>query len=238
MSPTYNERDNVEEFIARVFAAVPRADLYIVDDNSPDGTGQLVQQLSESNPQLHLVDRTGERGYAAASREGLSLLAQQEYDAIITMDCDLSHDPAVIPSMIEQIRRGAEIVVGSRYITGGGIRNWSLSRRLLSRWGNWYTAVMLDTGVRDCTSGFRAYRVDVLRQGTIASTTSSGYAFLTEVLYRLRRAGVKNIVEVPITYVERVAGESKMSKTIIIESMRQVTMWGFNRVLGYRKYGQ
>ena len=231
MSPTYNERDNVEEFIARVFAAVPRADLYIVDDNSPDGTGQRVQQLCESNPQLHLVDRTAERGYAAASREGLSLLAQQEYDAIITMDCALSHDPAVIPSMIEQIRRGAEIVVGSRYITGGGIRNWSLSRRLLSRWGNWYTAVMLDTGVRDCTSGFRAYRVDVLRRGTIASTTSSGYAFLTEVLYRLRRAGVNNIVEVPITYVERVAGESKMSKTIISESMRQVTTWGLQRLL-------
>ena len=231
MSPTYNERDNVEEFIARVFAAVPRADLYIVDDNSPDGTRLLVQQLCESNPQLHLVDRTTERGYAAASREGLSLLAQQEYDAIITMDCDLSHDPAVIPSMIGQIRRGAEIVVGSRYITGGGIRNWSLSRRLLSRWGNWYTAVMLGTGVRDCTSGFRAYRVDVLRRGTIASTTSSGYAFLTEVLYRLRRAGVNNIVEVPITYVERVAGESKMSKTIISESMRQVTTWGLQRLL-------
>ncbi len=231
MSPTYNERDNVEEFIARVFAAVPRADLYIVDDNSPDGTRLLVQQLCESNPQLHLVDRTTERGYAAASREGLSLLAQQEYDAVITMDCDLSHDPAVIPSMIEQIRRGAEIVVGSRYITGGGIRNWSLSRRLLSRWGNWYTAVMLGTGVRDCTSGFRAYRVDVLRRGTIASTTSSGYAFLTEVLYRLRRAGVNNIVEVPITYVERVAGESKMSKTIISESMRQVTTWGLQRLL-------
>jgi dolichol-phosphate mannosyltransferase len=136
--------------------------------------------------------------------------------------------------MLEQIRAGADVVIGSRYVRGGGVRNWPLFRRLLSRVGNLYTGMMLGVGVRDCTSGFRAYRGDVIRAGTIATTTSSGYAFLTEVLFRLRQRGGYVIVEVPIIYVERIAGESKMSKTIISESMRRVTGWGFSRLLRRR----
>lgn len=230
MSPTYNERDNVDEFLWRVLAAVPTADVYIVDDNSPDGTGQRVRELSITNPQIHLITRSGERGYAAASREGLVHLANNGYDAIVTIDCDLSHDAQVIPMMLVRLESGADVVIGSRYVRGGGVRNWSLSRRALSRLGNWYTGFMLGVGAHDCTSGFRAYRGEVIRSGTIANTTSNGYAFLTEVLFRLRQHGLARFVEVPIVYVERVAGESKMSKTIISESMRRVTGWGIERL--------
>ncbi|MGA1743276.1 MAG: glycosyltransferase, partial [Ilumatobacteraceae bacterium] len=190
MSPTYNERDNVDEFLHRVGAVIPTADIYIVDDDSPDGTGSRVREIGTSNPRVRLIARTGERGYAAASRDGLVQLARAGYDAIITIDCDLSHDPAVIPVMLDQLESGADVVVGSRYVIGGGVRNWSLFRRLLSRCGNWYTGFMLGVGVRDCTSGFRAYRSEVIRSGTLADTSSNGYAFLTEVLFRLRQRGV------------------------------------------------
>ena len=229
MSPTYNERDNVDEFLHRVGAAVPTADIYIVDDDSPDGTGSRVREIGASNPRVRLIARTGERGYAAASRDGLVQLAHSGYDAIVTIDCDLSHDATVIPLMLERLESGADVVIGSRYVVGGGVRNWSLFRRLLSRWGNRYTGFMLGVGVRDCTSGFRAYRSDVIRLGAISDTTSNGYAFLTEVLFRLRQREVRNFVEVPIVYVDRVAGESKMSKTIITESMRKVTGLGLER---------
>ncbi|MFM7897872.1 MAG: glycosyltransferase, partial [Actinomycetota bacterium] len=174
--------------------------------------------------------RVGERGYAAASRDGLTNIAALGFDAIITIDCDLSHDPNVIPNMLKQLAEGADVVIGSRYVAGGGVHNWPLSRRLLSRWGNAYTGLMLGVGVRDCTSGFRAYSGEVIRAGNIATTTSSGYAFLTEVLFRLRQRGDCQIVEVPIIYAERIAGESKMSKTIISESMRRVTAWGLSRL--------
>jgi len=234
MSPTYNERDNIDEFLERVLAVVPSADVFIVDDNSPDGTGQRVREISSENSRVHLISRSGERGYAAASREGLVHLANNGYEAIVTIDCDLSHDAQVIPAMLTQLESGANVVIGSRYVPGGGVRNWSLARRILSRTGNWYTGFMLGVGVRDCTSGFRAYRGDIIRSGTISSTTSNGYAFLTEVLYRLRQLGVTGLVEVPIVYVERIAGESKMNKTIISESMRRVTGWGLGRLLRRR----
>jgi len=230
MTPTYNERDNVDAFLARVQAAVPTADIFFVDDNSPDGTGARVAEHATRQPRVHLISRVGERGYATASRDGLATIAAQGFDAIITIDCDLSHDPNVIPNMLKQLAEGADVVIGSRYVAGGGVRNWPLSRRLLSRWGNAYTALMLGVGVRDCTSGFRAYSGEVIRVGTIATTTSNGYAFLTEVLFRLRQRGGCRIVEVPIIYAERIAGESKMSKTIISESMRRVTAWGFSRL--------
>jgi dolichol-phosphate mannosyltransferase len=152
--------------------------------------------------------------------------------------------------LLEALSRGADVAIGSRYVLGGGVRNWSLSRRLLSRWGNWYTGIMLGVGVRDCTSGYRAYRSEVIRSGVVAATTSDGYSFLTEVLFRLRGglghtdsdSGMPvrwRITEVPIIYTERVAGESKMNKTIISESMRRVTLWGLrhlmSRLLGRRR---
>jgi dolichol-phosphate mannosyltransferase len=229
MTPTYNERDNIDEFLRQVQSVDPEIDIFVVDDNSPDGTGLRALELARMNPKIHVISRSGDRGYAAASREGLMSIAADGYDVIVTLDCDLSHNPQAIPTMIARINSGADVVIGSRYVQGGGVRNWTLFRRLLSRWGNFYTAFMLGVGIRDCTSGFRAYRGEVVRAGIISSTTSSGYAFLTEVLFRLRQSKVFAIVEVPIVYVDRTAGESKMSKTIISESMRHVTKWGLRR---------
>lgn len=231
MTPTYNERDNIDEFLRQVQSVDPEIDIFVVDDNSPDGTGLRALELAQTNPKIHVISRSGDRGYAAASREGLMSIAADGYDVIVTLDCDLSHNPQAIPTMIARINSGADVVIGSRYVQGGGVRNWNLFRRLLSRWGNLYTALMLGVGIRDCTSGFRAYRGEVVRAGIISSTTSSGYAFLTEVLFRLRQSNVFVIVEVPIVYVDRTAGESKMSKTIIRESMQRVTRWGIQRLL-------
>ena len=226
MTPTYNERDNVEEFLVRIQTAIPSADIYFVDDNSPDGTGDLVAERAKRDDRVSLITRNGERGYAAASREGLSTIAKRGYDAIVTIDCDLSHDPNVIPTMLDQLASGADVVIGSRYVTGGGVRNWSLSRRLLSRWGNLYTSFMLGIKVRDCTSGFRTYGHKVITSGVIPSTTSNGYAFLSEVLMKLHATRHYRVVEVPIVYVDRISGQSKMNKTIVSESMRLVTKWG------------
>ena len=234
VTPTYNERENIDEFLARVTAAVPAADIFVVDDASPDGTGHRVREHATLDPRVHLVTRTGERGFAAASREGLAMIASRGYDIIVTVDCDLSHDPIVIATMVQHIEAGADMVIGSRYVRGGQVQNWSLYRRLLSRLGNLYTGFMLGLNVRDCTSGFRAYRGVVIRDGTVGTTIANGYAFLSEVLLRLRQTGSYHIVETPITYTDRRAGESKMDKTIIGESMRLVTVWGLRRILRRR----
>lgn len=231
MTPTYNERENVAEFLSRVHDAVPTADIFVVDDSSPDGTGELVAEIAERDNRVNLITRKGERGYAAASREGLSVIAAKSYDAIVTMDCDLSHDPRIITVMLDRLIKGANIVIGSRYVPGGGVRDWSLFRRLLSRWGNRYTALMLGIPVHDCTSGFRTYQTDVIKSGEISATVSDGYAFLSETLMRLQASGKWSIVEVPILYTNRVIGISKMNKKIIGESMRRVTTWGLKRFL-------
>ena len=231
MSPTFNERENIDRFLTQVRSEVPQADIFIVDDNSPDGTGDRVTEWAATDACIHLLSRRGSRGYADASREGLAAIAIAGFDVIVTIDCDLSHDPAEIPRMLQSITEGADVVIGSRYVKGGGVENWSLFRRLLSRWGNRYTAFMLGVPVRDCTSGFRAYRSDVIQTGVIGATNSAGYAFLSEVLLRLRREGQFSIEEIPITYRDRTSGESKMNTTIISESMRLVTKWGLTRLL-------
>ena len=232
MTPTYNERANIDEFLLQLRNAVPDADIFVVDDSSPDETAARVTEHAAHDPKVHLISRQGPRGYAAASREGLRLIAASGYDVVVTLDCDLSHDPRTIPLMIEAVGMGADVVVGSRYIAGGGVRNWSLFRRVLSRCGNWYTALMLGVGVKDCTSGFRAYRAEIIRSGAITATTSSGYAFLTEVLLRVRQNQTYSVVEVPIIYTDRTAGSSKMSSSIVVESMQRVTWWGVRRLMG------
>ena len=254
MTPTYNERANIDEFVRRTRAAVPDAHIFVVDDASPDGTGERVVELAASDPLLSLVSRDGARGYAAASRDGLARISAQGFDAIVTIDCDLSHDPRDIPRMLEVLAHDADVVIGSRYVPDGGVCNWPLSRRLLSRWSNRYTDFMLGLGVRDCTSGLRAYRGEVMRGGVVAATTSDGYSFLPEVLYRLRGGLPHNdnaqvftdgtpgapvrwrIIEVPVILSQRVAGKSKMNRTIISESMRQVTLWGLQRFIGLRRF--
>ncbi len=197
----------------------------VVDDLSPDGTGEIADGVAAELGQVTVVHRQGKPGLGAAYRHGFDLAFQQGFDAIVSMDSDFSHDPAVIPTMLRLLGEGADVVIGSRYVAGGGTQDWPLRRRLLSRWGNRYTGLLLAAKVRDCTAGFRAYRAEVLQQINPGSTGAEGYAFLTELTRRLARSGA-NIVETPILFKDREKGTSKMSGRIIVESMLLVTRWG------------
>lgn len=223
--PTYNERDNVQGILEAIRAAAPDADIMVVDDNSPDGTGALAEEVAARLGRIRVVHRSGKAGLGAAYRHGFSLAFDEGYDAIVSMDSDFSHDPAVIPEMLRRIADGADAVVGSRYVPGGGTVNWPLHRRLLSRWGNRYTGFVLGMKVRDCTSGFRAYRASALQAADPGSTSAEGYAFLTELVRRLAGHGAR-VVETPILFKDREAGTSKMSGRIVVESMLLVTRWG------------
>jgi dolichol-phosphate mannosyltransferase len=233
--PTYEEADNVGRFLAAVRTAVPQADVLIVDDNSPDGTGELAEQAAAELGQVKVLHRPGKHGLGTAYRAGFAVALDEGYDVVVQMDVDLSHDPATIPSMLERIALGADVVIGSRYVPGGGTVAWPLHRRLLSRWGNRYTAGVLRLPLHDVTSGFRTLRASSLRAIDPAATTAEGYAFLTELARRLVRSGAK-VEEVPITFVDRAYGESKMSGAIIVESMVLVTRWGWHdAVAGLRR---
>lgn len=223
--PTFNERENVVDLLHALRAAVPAADLMVVDDLSPDGTGELADAAAAELGRVTVVHRQGKPGLGAAYRHGFDLAFEAGYDAIVSMDSDFSHDPAVIPTMLRLLEEGADVVIGSRYVAGGGTKDWPLRRRLLSRWGNRYTGLLLRAKVRDCTAGFRAYRADTLKAIDPGSTGAEGYAFLTELTRRLARHGAR-IVETPILFKDREKGTSKMSGRIIVESMLLVTRWG------------
>jgi dolichol-phosphate mannosyltransferase len=228
--PTYNEAENIVPFLHAVRAAAPQADILVVDDNSPDGTGTLAEEVASELGSIKVLHRAGKQGLGAAYRHGFTTAFDEGYEVIVSMDADFSHDPAVIPTMLQLLAEGADAVVGSRYVPGGATENWPLRRRLLSKWGNRYTAGVLGLSVRDCTSGFRAYRAAALRAIDPASTTADGYAFLTELVRKLTANGSK-VMETPITFRDRQFGTSKMSGKIIAESMLLVTKWGvFDRL--------
>jgi dolichol-phosphate mannosyltransferase len=223
--PTYNEADNIVPFLTAVRAAAPDVEVLVVDDNSPDGTGRLADETAVALGNISVLHRTGKAGLGAAYRHGFEVAFERGHDVIVSMDSDLSHDPAVIPTMIGLVQQGADAVVGSRYVPGGGTVHWPLRRRLLSKWGNRYTGFVLGLRVRDCTSGFRAYRASALRAAQPGETSAEGYAFLTELVRRLARSGAR-VVETPILFRDRERGVSKMSGRIIVESMWLVTRWG------------
>jgi glycosyltransferase involved in cell wall biosynthesis len=233
--PTYNERENVAAVLNAVRESIPGADILVVDDNSPDGTAKLVNETSEALGRIDLLQRPGKQGLGSAYREGFRIAIERGYDAVVSMDVDLSHDPAVILEMIRLLEAGADAVIGSRYVPGGATVDWPLHRRVLSRWGNRYTSRVLGLPIRDCTSGFRAYRGDALARIDTGSTTAEGYAFLTELVRRLVRDGSR-VAETPIVFTDRRHGTSKMSGRIVVESMLLVTRWGlgdlFNRLAG------
>jgi dolichol-phosphate mannosyltransferase len=179
-----------------------------------------------NDPNLHLLTRDGTRGYAAASRDGFAWCLDRDIDIMITMDCDLSHDPAALAAIIDRASGGADLVIGSRYVDGGSINNWPLHRRLLSRWGNRYTAAMLRLPFTDCTSGFRAYRRSCLEAILAAGPSADGYAFLTETLRIVAGDSRWFATETPITFTDRTRGRSKMSLRIVLESIVLVTRWG------------
>jgi dolichol-phosphate mannosyltransferase len=232
--PTYNERENVAALLVAIRSTLPAADVLVVDDNSPDGTASIVEETAAELGQIKLLRRPGKHGLGSAYREGFAIALDEGYEAIVSMDVDFSHDPSSLPELLALLDAGADAVIGSRYVPGGATVDWPLHRRVLSRWGNRYTSLVLRLQVRDCTSGFRAYRASALAAIEPSSTTAEGYAFLTELVRRLVRSGYR-VMESPIVFRDRRYGESKMSSRIIVESMLLVTRWGVRDLLPSRQ---
>ena len=231
--PTYCERENIETVLARVRAAVPDADILVVDDNSPDGTAELVDAARERMGNIRALRRESKDGLGAAYRAGFSYGLDHGYDILVEMDADLSHDPAALPALIDSVEHGADLAIGSRYVPGASIPNWTRRRRALSRCGNAYAAFMLRVPVHDLTSGFRAFRAETLRAVEVETSRATGYAFQIELADRVALAGGA-IVEHPIAFNDRTDGESKMSTRITGEALALVTWWGIRGRSGRR----
>lgn len=224
-TPTYIEADNIEEFLRRARAAVPTADILVLDDNSPDGTADIAEKVGAELGRIDVLRRPEKRGLGAAYRAGFAVGIARGYEVICQIDADLSHDPEVLPQLIGAIEDGADLAIGSRYVPGGAIPHWPARRLALSKYGNMYARFMLRTGVMDTSAGFRAYRADLLTAIDFASTRAKGYGFQLELTYRTARLGAK-VVELPITFTDRVRGYSKMSASVIGEEMLLMTWWG------------
>ncbi|HUR51924.1 MAG TPA: polyprenol monophosphomannose synthase [Mycobacteriales bacterium] len=222
--PTYDERENLEIIAERLHAAVADADLLVVDDNSPDGTGELADQLAAREPWAHVLHRTGKEGLGAAYLAGFAWARDRGYDVVVEMDADGSHAPEQLPRLLAALE-SADLVLGSRWVDGGQVENWPRTRELLSRGGNAYTRMALGLPLRDATGGYRAYRRTVLDPLLDKGIASQGYCFQVDLAWQVWRAGHR-VVEVPITFVERERGESKMSRAIVAEALWRVTVWG------------
>jgi dolichol-phosphate mannosyltransferase len=222
--PTYDERENLELVARRLHAAVPSAHLLVVDDGSPDGTGALADQLAASHDWLHVLHRRHKAGLGAAYIAGFAWAREHDYDVVVEMDADGSHAPEELPRLLAALQ-SADVVLGSRWVEGGRVVNWPRSRELLSRGGNWWTRRMLRLPLRDATGGYRAYRRSVLDALPLTEVASQGYCFQVDLAWQAWRAG-NRVVEVPITFVERERGESKMSRAIVLEALWRVTWWG------------
>lgn len=229
--PTFNERASIEEVARLVLAAGPVIDLLVVDDSSPDRTAEVVGELASSaGGRIHLIERPAKVGLGTAYVDGFHWALRRGFEAIVAMDGDLSHDPRVVPQLVGCLRR-ADLVIGSRYVPGGEVRNWGLLRRTLSRAGNLYARTALGFGVKDSTSGFRAYRPAWLETGFPEPTTSQGYAFQIEMTRRIHRSGGR-ILEIPIAFTERRTGRSKMSRRIVFEAIWSVAWWALRDRFG------
>ncbi|GIL34416.1 polyprenol monophosphomannose synthase [Phycicoccus jejuensis] len=222
--PTYNERENLPAAVHGVRTAVPTADVVVLDDASPDGTGQVADELAAADPQVHVLHRAGKEGLGAAYLDGFRWALERGYDAVVEMDADGSHRPEHLPSLLAAAA-DADAVIGSRWVPGGKVVNWPLHRKALSVGGNLYVKVLLGMPVNDATAGFRVYRADALHVMGLDDVASQGYCFQTDLTWRAVRAGLR-VVEVPITFVEREVGASKMSRDIMTESLRRITGWG------------
>lgn len=233
--PTYDEAANIAEVLRRVRAALPEANVLVVDDSSPDGTAALAEQAGVELGQIDVLVRARKDGLGNAYRDGFRQAFGLDYQIIVQMDADLSHDPAVLPELVRRVENGAEMVVGSRYIPGGAIPHWPWYRRALSRYGNRYACRALRLTICDATSGFRAYRAGALARISVTDTRSKGYGFQIETAYRMAKRGGA-IEELPIVFADRVRGYSKMSIGIIAEELTLVTWWGLrDRVAALRR---
>ncbi|HBU04872.1 MAG TPA: dolichol-phosphate mannosyltransferase [Acidimicrobiaceae bacterium] len=233
--PTFNEADNIVEVLQKLRAVIPEASMLVVDDSSPDGTADLVEEVAEEIGDVSVMRRPAKSGLGSAYCDGFRHGLAAGYDVMVEMDSDLSHDPAALPSLLAAAADGAALALGSRYIPGGSIPDWSWHRRALSRWGNRYAAAVLGIDVNDATSGYRAYRAEALADIDFHTVQADGYGFQIEMAYRVLASGGR-IVEVPISFTDRVRGESKMSSRIVIEALVLVTWWAIrDRILRIRR---
>ena len=226
--PTYNEHDNVRGVAKSFLAALPGTELLFVDDNSPDGTGQVLDELAAAEPRIHVMHRAGKLGLGTAYVEGFGWGLARGYDYLFEMDADGSHDPKYLRGMLALAEDGADLVVGSRYVPGGGTENWGIGRKVISRGGSLYARTILGVDVRDVTAGFVCWRRGALEAIDLATITSNGYSFQIEIKYRAVRKGLR-IVETPITFVDRRVGQSKMSRAIVAEALLKVWALRFRR---------
>ncbi len=224
--PTYNEAENIEWVVGRVRAALPEADVLVVDDDSPDGTGRIADAMAEADPHVQVVHRAAKEGLGAAYLHGFGVALERGYDVIGEMDADGSHQPEELPRLLAALD-DADLVLGSRWVPGGSVVNWPWTRMALSRGGNLYTRLLLGIPVRDATGGFRLFRRTTLEKIDLPSVQSVGYCFQADLAWRTAEAGLR-VREVPIEFVERERGESKMSPDIAVESLRRITRWGFH----------
>lgn len=222
--PTYNERENLADITARVLRSAPGVDILVVDDDSPDGTGALASALASGHDRINVLHRAGKEGLGAAYRAGFAWGLEHGYDRLIEMDADGSHKPEQLHLLLARLDT-SDVVLGSRWVEGGAVENWPVRRSILSQGGSLYARVALGLPVRDVTGGYRAFTAEALRTIGFESVLSQGYCFQIEMLWRCYNAGLR-IAEVPITFVERVFGESKMSSGIVQEAILRVTLWG------------
>lgn len=222
--PTYNEAENIHEVLDRARDAAPEAEFLVVDDGSPDGTAELAEEWAAGHGGLQVMRRASKSGLGSAYRAGFAEGLRQGYDILVEMDSDLSHDPAALPALIHAVEDGASLAIGSRYVPGGTIPNWKWHRKALSRGGNLYASVLLGLHVRDSTAGYRAYAADALSKIDLGQVKADGYGFQIEMAYEVNNNGGR-IVEIPISFTDRVRGESKMSGRIVVEALWLVTWW-------------
>lgn len=233
--PTYDEAANIEEVLRRLNAACPDARILVVDDSSPDGTAKIAEQVGEELGVVEVMRRPAKSGLGSAYRDGFKQGLLEGFDVMVEMDSDLSHDPAALPQLLAAVAEGADLAIGSRYVPGGSIPDWSWYRRALSRWGNRYAAIVLGIRVADATSGFRAYRAESLAKIDFHTIRADGYGFQIEMAHRVLLTG-GSISEIPISFTDRLRGESKMSGRIVVEALVLVTWWGIrDRVLRIRR---
>jgi dolichol-phosphate mannosyltransferase len=221
VTPTYNEAENVQRFVRAVLEAAPAVSVLVVDDASPDGTGALADELAASDPRVFVLHRDGKRGLGRAYVAGFSWALSRDYEVVFEMDADFSHDPRHLPRFFEALAEGADLVVGSRGVPGGRVEGWGLGRHLLSKGGSLYARTVLGVPVRDMTTGFKAYTARALRSIDPASLRSNGYSFQIETTYRALAQGLR-VVEVPIVFVDRRVGRSKMSRSTVTEALGEV----------------
>ncbi|MEE1753478.1 polyprenol monophosphomannose synthase [Streptomyces sp. SP18CS02] len=232
--PTYNEAENIEPIVSRVRSAVPEAHILVADDNSPDGTGKLADELADADDHVHVLHRKGKEGLGAAYLAGFRWGLDNGYGVLVEMDADGSHRPEELPRLLEALPE-ADLVLGSRWVPGGSVVNWPKSREFLSRGGSLYSRLLLGVPLRDVTGGYRAFRRETLEGIGLDKVASQGYCFQVDLAWRTVQAGY-DVREVPITFVERERGNSKMSRSIVAEALLRVTVWGVSeRLAGLKR---